>query len=86
MRYLQNRPANPRQEVDRDVLWFIENCSAKADKVFDAYKDLLERALKVEVFYQLVSTQEKQDIFEAFHSGMPTMIFIYLHHSRNLYR
>ena len=69
-RYLQNRPVNSRQEMDQDVLWFRENCSARADKVFDAYKDLLEQVLKAEVFYQSVSTREKEDIFKAFNSGV----------------
>jgi hypothetical protein len=68
-RYLQNRPVKSREGMDQEVLWFEENCSNRAEKVFDAYNDLLEQVLKAEVFYQSVSTREKQDIFKAFNFG-----------------
>ena len=69
-RYLQNRPVNSRKEMDEEVLWFRENCSARVEKVFDAYDDLREQVLKAEVFYQSVSTREKLDIVKALGFGM----------------
>ena len=77
-RYLQNRPVNSRKEMDEEVLWFRENCSTRAEKVFDAYKDLLEQVLKTDVFYQSVSTREKQDIFKAFNFGTQRAYNIHL--------
>jgi len=70
-KYLQSRSINSQQEMDGEVLWFTENCSTRAEKVFDAYEDLKEQVLKAEVFYQPVLLQEKQDIFKAFNFGMP---------------
>ena len=70
MRYLQNRPVNSRQEMNEEVLWFRDNCSARAEKVFGAYKDLREQVLKAEVIYQSVSTREKLDIIKALGFGM----------------
>ena len=69
-RYLQNRPINSREEMNEEVLWFKDNCTTRAEKVFDAYKDLREQVLKSEVFYQSLSLQEKQDIVKALSFGM----------------
>ena len=74
----ENRPINSRQEMDRDVLRFRENCSARADKDFDAYKDFLEQVLRVDVLYQSVSIREKQDIFKVFNSGVQHVYNIHL--------
>ncbi|KAF9649047.1 hypothetical protein BDM02DRAFT_3095370 [Thelephora ganbajun] len=71
-RYFQSRPINSREEMNEEVLWFKENCTSRAEKVFAAYKDLREQVLKAEVFYQSVSLREKQDIVKALgfgHSG-----------------
>ena len=68
-RYLQNRPINSREEMDEEVFWFRENCSMRAEKIFDVYKDLREQVLKGEVFYQSVSLREKQDIVKALSFG-----------------
>jgi len=86
-RYLQGRPVNSRKEMNEEILWFGENCSARAKKVFDAYVDLREQVLKVEVLYQPVSTREKLDIIKALGFGMQCVYSsVYPHHSRNLYR
>ena len=69
-RYLQNRPVNSQEEMDQEVLWFDENCGDRVEKIFDAYGHLREQVLKAEVFYQPVSTREKQDIVKAFDVGM----------------
>jgi len=69
-RYLQNRPVNSREEMNEEIVWFGENCSSRAEKVFTAYKDLREQVLKVEVLYQSVSLQEKRDIVRALGFGM----------------
>jgi len=85
-RYLQNRPINSQKEMNEEVLWFRENCTFRADKIFAAYKDLLEQVLKAEVFYQSVSLREKQDIVMALGFGMRAYTTVYSHHSRNLCR
>ena len=64
-RYLQNRPINSREEMNEEVLWFRDNCTSRAEKIFAAYMDLREHVLKEEVFYQSISLQEKQDIVKA---------------------
>ena len=69
-RYLQNRPINTREEMNEELLWFGENCSSRADKIFAAYKDLREYVLKEEVFYQPVSLREKEDIVKALSFGI----------------
>ena len=69
-RYLQNRPVDSQKEINEEILWFRENCSTRAEKVFDAYNDLRVQVLKGEVFYQSVSTREKQDIVRALSFGM----------------
>jgi len=68
-KYLQNRPAHSQTEMDGKDLWFQENCTSRAEKIFTAYEDLQEHVLKAEVSYQPVPTREKQDIFKAFNSG-----------------
>ena len=67
-RYLQNRLVNP-QEMDEEVLWFEENHTSKAEKIFAAYTDLQEQILEEE-FDQPVLLQEKQDILKTFGLGM----------------
>jgi len=69
-RYLQSRPVQSREEMNEEILWFAENCTPKAEKVFAAYKDLQEHVLKGEVFYQSVSLREKADIVKALGFGM----------------
>jgi len=69
-RYLQNRPVNSREEMNEEIVWFGEDCSSRAEKIFAAYKDLREQVLKVEVLYQSVSLQEKRDIIRALGFGM----------------
>ena len=78
-RYLQNRPINSRQEMDEEILWFRENCSIRAEKVFDAYKELREQVLKTEVFYDPVSLREKQDIVKALGFGMQRTYPVHLY-------
>ena len=83
-RYFQHRPVSSQEEMREEVTWFKENCTARAEKVFDAYKDLREQVLKVEIFYQAISLQEKADIVKAFGFGTrlrdtPNQF----HHSRN---
>jgi len=73
-RYLQNRPVNSREEMNEEILWFKENCSSRAGKIFAAYQDLREHVLKAEVFYESVSLQEKQDIVKALSFGMLRVI------------
>ena len=86
-RYLQDRPINSRKEMNEEILWFGENCSARAEKVFDADVDLREQVLKTEVFYQPVSTREKLDIVKALGFGTQCVYpSVYPHHSRSLYR
>jgi len=86
-RYLQNRPINSQEEINQEILWFEENCTSRAEKIFAAYEDLQEHVLKSEVFYQPVSLQEKQDIAKAFSFGMQRAYSFHLsHRSRNLYR
>ena len=69
-RYLQNQPVNLQEEMNEEILWFKENCSSRAEKIFATYQDLQEHILKAEVFYKLVSLQEKQDIVKALSFGM----------------
>ena len=64
-RYLRKRRINSQAEIDQEALWFTENCTSKAEKVFAAYEDLEEQVLKQEVFYQKVSLQEKRDVVGA---------------------
>ena len=73
-RYLQNRPVNSREEMNEEILWFKENCSSRAEKIFAAYQDLREHVLKAEVFYESVSLQEKADIVKALGFGMLRVI------------
>ena len=68
-RYLHNRPVSSQEEVDEEVLWFRDNCTYRAGKIFAAYKDLQECILRAEVFYQPVSLREKQDIVRALGFG-----------------
>ena len=85
--YFQSRPVNSRKEMDEEVLWFRENCSVRAEKIFDAYNDLREQVLKVDMFYQPVSLQEKQDIVKALGFGTQHTCFTGVsQHSRNLSR
>ena len=67
--YFQSRPVNSQKEMSEEVLWFRENCSARAEKIFDAYNDLRKQVLKAEMFYQPVSLQEKEDIVKALAFG-----------------
>ena len=69
-RYFQDRPINSQKEMNEELLWFEENCTSRAEKVFAAYMDLQEQVTKAEVFYQSISLQEKQDIVKAFGFGM----------------
>jgi len=69
-RYLQNRPVHSREEMNEEIVWFAENCTPRAEKIFAAYKDLQEHVLKAEVFYQSVSLREKEDIVKALGFGM----------------
>ena len=69
-RYLQSRPVQSREEMNEEILWFAENCTPKAEKIFAAYKDLQEHVLKAEVFYESVSLREKEDIVKALGFGM----------------
>ena len=69
-RYLQNRPVNSREEMNEEILWFGDNCSSRAEKIFAAYQDLHEHVLKAEMFYESVSLQEKEDIVKALGFGM----------------
>jgi len=78
-RYLQNRPINSRAEMDEEILWFKDNCSTRAEKVFDAYKGLREQVLKAEVIYQSVSLRERQDIVKALGFGMQHAYPIHLY-------
>ena len=73
-RHLQNRLSNPREEINEEIVWFRENCTIRAEKVFDAYKDLREQVLKSEVFCQSLSLREKQDIVKALSFGMQCTI------------
>ena len=68
-RYFQNRPINSQDEMNEEVLWFKENCTSRAEKVFAAYKDLQEQVIKAQVFYQPVTLQEKQDVVKALSFG-----------------
>jgi hypothetical protein len=68
-RYYQNRPINSRDEMNEEFLWFKENCTSRAKKVFAAYEEIREQVLKAEVFYQSMTLQEKQDIVKAFGFG-----------------
>lgn len=68
-RYFQHRPINTREEMNEETIWFRENCTVRAEKVFNAYKDLREHVIKAEVFYQPMSLQERQDIVKAFGFG-----------------
>jgi hypothetical protein len=68
-RYFQHRPVSSRKEMNEEVIWFKENCTDRAEKVFDAYKDLRKQVLKAEIFYQKMSLQEKRDIIKAFGFG-----------------
>jgi len=77
-RYLQNRPINSREEMNEEILWFRDNCSPRAERVFDAYKDLREQVLKAEVLYQSVSLRERQDIVKALGFGMQRAYPIHL--------
>ena len=69
-RYFQHRPIHSREEMNEEVLWFKENCTSRAEKVFAAYEDLREHVIKAEVFYQSVSLREKHDIIKALGFGM----------------
>ena len=69
-RYLQSRPVHSREEMNEEILWFAENCTPKAEKIFAAYKDLQEHVLKGEVFYQSVSLRETEDIVKALGFGI----------------
>jgi hypothetical protein len=69
-RYFQHRPINSLNEMNEERLWFKENCTSRAEKVFAAYVSLREQVTKTEVLYQSVSLQEKQDIVKAFGFGM----------------
>ena len=81
-RYFQHRPIHSREEMNEERLWFQENCTSRAEKVFSAYMDLREQVTKEEVFYQSISLQEKQDIVKAFGFGMGCRkFFFYPHHS-----
>jgi len=84
-RYLQNRPVHSREEMNEEILWFKENCTSRAEKIFAAYKDLKDHVLKAEVFYQTVSLREKEDIVKALGFGMYRATGS-PHNSRDLYR
>lgn len=80
MRYLQNRPVNSRGEMNEEILWFRENCTSRAEKIFAAYKDLREHVLKLgEVFYQSISLREKEDIVKALGFGLWCIYTVRLH-------
>jgi len=68
-RYFQDRPIDSGNEMNKERLWFRENCTSRADKVFAAYTSLQEQVIKSEVFYQSMSLQEKEDIVKAFGFG-----------------
>ena len=68
-KYLQNRQVSSREAMDKEMLWFEENCTSRVEKIFTAYEELREHVLK-QVFYQPMSLQEKRDIVKAFHAGM----------------
>ena len=86
-KYLKNLPVNSREDMDREVLWFTENCASRAEKILAAYDDLREQVLKAEVFYQPVLLREKQDIFKAFNYGIYLPVAsICLCRSRDFYR
>jgi hypothetical protein len=82
-RYLQNRPVKSREGMDQEVLWFEENCSTRAEKVFDAYNDLLEKVLEPEVFYKSMLKTGK---FQGFQLWYATWIQHPSISSRDLYR
>jgi len=63
-RYLQYRPVASRGEVDEEALWFRDNCTSRAEKIFAAYKDLREDVLEVEVFYEPTSLRKIQDVIK----------------------
>ena len=69
-RYFQHRLVNSQEETNEEVTWFEENCSARAGKVLDAYKDLGQQVTKAKGFRQPAPLQEKQDIIKAFVFGM----------------
>jgi hypothetical protein len=69
-RYLQHLPVNSQEEMNKEVTWFEGNCTARAEKVLGAYKDLQKQVTGARVSYQFASLQEKQDIVKTFVFGM----------------
>jgi len=74
-RYLQNRLVNPQKEINEETLWFKENCTSRAGKIFTAYEDLQKYILDPEMFYQTVLLREKQDIATVFGFGMQRVLY-----------
>ncbi|KAF9780977.1 hypothetical protein BJ322DRAFT_1011491 [Thelephora terrestris] len=68
-RYLQHLPVNSQEEMGKEVTWFEENCTTRAEKILDAYKDLQKQVIGARVSYQFASLQEKQDIVKTFVFG-----------------
>lgn len=64
-RYFQDRPVNSPEQVNKEDVWFQENCVVVAEKVFTAYEVLQVQVLKLEVFYQPMSLDEKREIPES---------------------
>lgn len=86
-RYFQNRLVHSESQDDiKEALWFGENCTSRAKKIFLAYQDLREQVLKGGVFYQSMTLQEKQDIIKSFSFGMCPFHSFYPLRSQNLYR
>ena len=71
-RYFQNRPVNSLAQMDEEDVWFEENCASMAEKVIAAYEDLRVKALKMEVFYQKVTLEEKRQIVDSFRAHFGT--------------
>ena len=68
-RYFQNLPIDSQEEMDEEVLWFEECCSARAEDVFAAYEDLLEHATTGSCIYKFFWLQKRQDMVKTFVFG-----------------